>query len=79
MPAMAGNIIAEHQDDVRFDGIGALYYEADPVEPHPGIADMRICDKRCREVQILGPVGRRRIVALDLKTERFDADRIGGR
>ncbi|MEO1028874.1 MAG: hypothetical protein AAFX02_07430, partial [Pseudomonadota bacterium] len=50
--------------------------ETQPIEPHPGVADVRIRDKRCCEFQTSWPVGRRHDVTLNPQKEWFYDNRI---
>ena len=43
--AMTGHIVAEHDDDVGLERIGAFDDRLDMIERHPGIAGMEVGDR----------------------------------
>jgi hypothetical protein len=52
---MTGNVIAEHDDDVGLERIGALNDGMNAVQRHPGIAGMKVGNGRDLELQPGGP------------------------
>ena len=67
---MAGHVVAEHDDDVGVQCIGSLDDPLDAVERHPGIAGVKIGDDGDLELEIGGPLRRRKVVADDAKLQR---------
>jgi hypothetical protein len=72
---MAGDIVAEHDDDIRIEPIGAIDDRLDALERHPGIAGMQVGDDGDLELKGGGPLRRRDIIACDAKPQhRLDAE-----
>ena len=74
--AMARDIIAEQDDDVGAERIGALDDRRDPLDSHPGFAGMQVRDHGDRERQVGGPLLRRKVITHDTKPERRFANSI---
>ncbi len=53
--AMPGDVIAEHDDDVSPERIGAFDDAVNAIERHPGIAGMEIGDDGDRQLEIGRP------------------------
>ena len=56
--AMAGDVVAEHDDDVGVERIGALDDRLDALQRHPGIAGMEVGDDGDPELEIGRPLRR---------------------
>ena len=76
--AVTGHIVAEHDDDIGAERIGALHNCLDVIQRHPGIAGMKIGNRGDLELETSGPLRRGNIVARDAKPQhRLDAEPIG--
>src|SRR3981189_2579098 len=77
--AVTGNIVAEHDDDIGAERIGALHNGLDVIQRHPGIAGMKIGDRGDLELETGGPLRRGNAVARDAKPQHgLDAETIAG-
>ena len=56
--AMTGHIVAEHDDDIRLERIGAFDDRLDMIERHPGIAGMEVGDRGDPELEPCRPLRR---------------------
>src|SRR5437879_5290077 len=65
--AMADDVVAEQNGDVRLQRVGALDDAFDTPERHPGIAGVEVCDDGNPQLEIGGPLLRRKGVARDLE------------
>jgi len=55
---MSGHIVAEHDDDIRLERIGAFDDRLDMIERHPGIAGMEVGDRGDPELEPCRPLRR---------------------
>src|SRR6266436_6725734 len=77
---MTGDIVAEQDDHVRFERIGAVDDLCDVRKRHPGIARVEIGDRRDSELKIGRPSRRPNMVARDAKPkQRLDTKAVGRR
>ena len=78
--AMTGDVIAEHDDEIGIQRIGAFDDRLDAIERHPGIASMEVGDGGDPELEIRRPLPRRKIIADGAEPQhRLDAEPIGRR
>ena len=74
---MPGHVIAQHDDDIRVERIGAIDDRLDVLQRHPGIAGMKIGDDGDLELEIGGPLRRQDIIPRDPKPQhRLNADSV---
>ena len=77
--AMPGDIVAEQYDDVGAEAVGMRDDLFDPVQRHPGIAGVNICDGGDLELETGGPLRRLQIIARHAKPQqRLDAESVSG-
>ena len=73
--AMPGHVVAEHDDDIRIERIGAFDDRLNAFQRHPGIAGMKVGDDGDLELEIGGPLRRQDVIARDAKPQhRLDAE-----
>ena len=78
--AMPGDVIAEHDDDVRIERIGAFDDRLDTLQRHPGIAGVKVGDDGNSELEIGGPLRRLDVVPRHAKPQYRLAESVcGGR
>ena len=67
--AMSGDVIAEHDDDVRIERIGAFDDRLNAFQRHPGIAGVKVGDDGYPELEIGGPLRRLDVIARNAKPQ----------
>ena len=75
--AMPGDIIAEQNDDIGLQRIGAFDDTLDALQRHPGIAGVQIGNRSDLQFETGGPLRRREIIARDLQPQQRLAKTIG--
>ena len=76
--AVTGDVIAEHDGDIRIERIGPIDDRRNAIQRHPWIAGMEIGDDGDLERKIRRPLRRRDVIARDAKPQhRFDAEPVG--
>ena len=75
--AMPGDIIAEQNDDIGLQRIGAFDDTLDALQRHPGIAGVQIGNGGDLQSEPGGPLRGRKIVARDLQPQQRLAKTIG--
>ena len=74
--AVACHVVAEHDDDISFERIGSFDDLVNPLQRHPGIAGVKVGDHGDVELEIGGPLRRRKVVARDVKLQHGFAEPI---
>ena len=74
---MAGHVVAEHDDDIGVERVGPLDDPLDPLQRHPGIAGVQVGDHGDVELEIGGPLRRRKVVARDAKLQHGLSEPVG--
>ena len=76
--AVPGHVVAEHDDHVRLERVGARDDVLDAIERHPGIAGVQVRDRSDPEMQARGPFRRRNMIARNAKPQHRRAEPVGG-
>jgi hypothetical protein len=74
---MTGDVIAEHDDDIGVERIGAFDDLLDAVERHPGIAGVNVGDHGDFKREIGGPLPRRQAVLREPQLQHRLAKPVG--
>jgi len=76
--AVSGDVVAEQNDEVGIQRVGALDNAVDAIERHPGIAGVKVGDRGDPELKSPWPSRRREIVAGDAEPHDGFAEPVGG-
>ena len=67
--AMSGDVVAQHDDDVGIERIGAVDDRLDAFQRHPGVAGMKVGDHGYLQIEIGRPLRRQEVIPRDAEPQ----------
>ncbi len=75
--AMSGHVVAQHDDDVRIERVGAVDDRLDAFQRHPGVTGVNVGHDSYPEIEAGRPLRRRKLVSCDTQPQHGLAKSIG--